>query len=311
MIIGFGGKEYVSGESYAVEDIIAAYKQGLGNGKWEAERGNMDDSYYESGYRAATEKFKKHIITLEEECDKQYVKGKTDGYNEGYQHGFILAKEKITELDKGELESQYQRGLKEGKYLERLDSLNSRQHHYHLGYDDALTRMASEEAESNLELKKQGYEEGYGGGFEDGFNTAIKEMSNSQALGETTEYKFGTEDCCEHHNPNKETQEAMQEVLDNPFVIKPSDLFKRKYFKEDDKHKYPHYFKDVSDLKWLDVYQVCKLFPVEDDSGAISHARKKLLVCGGRGGGKDKIKDIKEARDTLNRYLEIEGHLDD
>ena len=150
---------------------------------------------------------------LKDELNNEYVKGKTDGYNEGYQHGFTLAKEKITELDKEELESEYQRGLKEGKYLERLDSLNSRQHHYHLGYDDALTRMASEEAENNLELKKQGYEEGYDGGFEDGFNTAIREMSNNQLLGETTEYEFGTEDCCEHHNPNKETQEAMQ-VLD-------------------------------------------------------------------------------------------------
>lgn len=71
--------------------------------------------------------------------------------------------------------------------------------------------------------------------------------------------------------------------------------------------KHSHYFKDVRHLDYVDVYQVCKLFPVDDDSGAITHARKKLLVAGGRGAGKDMIKDITEARDTLNRYLQIEG----
>lgn len=71
--------------------------------------------------------------------------------------------------------------------------------------------------------------------------------------------------------------------------------------------KHSHYFKDVRHLDYIDVYQVCKLFPVDDDSGAITHARKKLLVAGGRGAGKDMIKDITEARDTLNRYLQIEG----
>jgi hypothetical protein len=35
------------------------------------------------------------------------------------------------------------------------------------------------------------------------------------------------------------------------------------------------------------------------------HALKKL-DAGKRGGGKGKLKDIKEARDSLNRYLEIE-----
>ena len=68
--------------------------------------------------------------------------------------------------------------------------------------------------------------------------------------------------------------------------------------------KYPHYFKDVEALKEVDVYQVCKLFNVQDESGCLHHAIKKLLVSGNRG-YKDKIKDIQEAIDTLNRYLEI------
>lgn len=207
-----------------------------------------------------------------------------------------IAEKLITKSElKVELNKEYVKGKTDG-YSEGY------QHGFDLGYSKAIEEIKS----SNTGIGHLLGEE-----LDKGYNEAIKEMSESEELGETTEYVFGTEDCCEHHSPNKETQEAMQEVLDNPFIIKPSDLFKRKYFKEDDKHKYPHYFKDVSDLKWLDVYQVCKLFPVEDDSGAISHARKKLLVCGGRGGGKDKIKDIKEARDTLNRYLEIEGEQDD
>lgn len=71
--------------------------------------------------------------------------------------------------------------------------------------------------------------------------------------------------------------------------------------------KHSHYFKDVRHLDYLDVYELNKLFPIDDDTDCILHARKKLLVCGGRGGSKDMITDITDARDTLNRYLQIEG----
>ena len=69
--------------------------------------------------------------------------------------------------------------------------------------------------------------------------------------------------------------------------------------------KYPKYFRDVSGLMEIDVYGVCKLFGVSDASGAIHHAIKKLLLSGVRNGGKPARKDIEEARDTINRYLEI------
>lgn len=69
--------------------------------------------------------------------------------------------------------------------------------------------------------------------------------------------------------------------------------------------KYPKYFRDVADLKEIDVYGVCQLFGVSDASGALHHAIKKLLLSGVRTGGKSARKDIEEARDTLNRYLEI------
>ena len=69
--------------------------------------------------------------------------------------------------------------------------------------------------------------------------------------------------------------------------------------------KYPKYYKRVGDRKELDVYAVCQMFPVVDPSGAINHARKKLLVPGVRTGGKSLHQDITEARDTLNRWLEL------
>ena len=72
--------------------------------------------------------------------------------------------------------------------------------------------------------------------------------------------------------------------------------------------KYPKYFKDVSSLKEIDIYAVHKLFQIEDCSGALQHASKKLLLSGVRTGGKSKYQDIKEARDTLNRWLEINAN---
>jgi hypothetical protein len=71
------------------------------------------------------------------------------------------------------------------------------------------------------------------------------------------------------------------------------------------KDKYPEYYKDVSDIDYMDVYEVHSRFNVEDPSGCIQHASKKLLLSGVRTGGKGRYKDIKEARDTLTRWLEI------
>lgn len=70
--------------------------------------------------------------------------------------------------------------------------------------------------------------------------------------------------------------------------------------------KYPKYYKAIP-KGWdsMDTYAVNKLFPVDDPSGAILHARKKLLIPGSRTGGKSMRKDITEARDALNRWLEL------
>ena len=69
--------------------------------------------------------------------------------------------------------------------------------------------------------------------------------------------------------------------------------------------KYDKYFKDVSKLQSIDVYRVIRLFKVEDHE--LGHAVKKLLLCGQRTGGKSRFEEITEARDTLNRWLEIES----
>lgn len=74
--------------------------------------------------------------------------------------------------------------------------------------------------------------------------------------------------------------------------------------------KYPQYFKSVDGFNEIDVYTVHHLFEIDDPSGCIQHASKKLLLSGVRTGGKSQYKDIKEARDTLTRWLQIQGHED-
>lgn len=69
---------------------------------------------------------------------------------------------------------------------------------------------------------------------------------------------------------------------------------------------YPAYHKRIPEgWETIDVYGVHHLFPVKDESGCIRHASKKLLLAGVRTGGKGRYKDVKEARDTLTRWLEL------
>lgn len=69
--------------------------------------------------------------------------------------------------------------------------------------------------------------------------------------------------------------------------------------------KYPKYYKPVGELTEVDVYAVHKLFDIHDPSGCIHHSSKKLLLSGVRTGGKSAYHDIKEARDTLTRWLQL------
>jgi hypothetical protein len=69
--------------------------------------------------------------------------------------------------------------------------------------------------------------------------------------------------------------------------------------------RYPQYYKRVEGPMDVDVYSIHQLFEIQDPSGAIQHASKKLLLSGVRTGGKSQYKDVREARDTLTRWLEI------
>ncbi len=66
--------------------------------------------------------------------------------------------------------------------------------------------------------------------------------------------------------------------------------------------EFPHYFRDVSHLGEIDVYRLLELFDVTDH--AIGHAVKKLLAAGARG-AKDRDSDVREAKATLHRWLEM------
>ena len=69
---------------------------------------------------------------------------------------------------------------------------------------------------------------------------------------------------------------------------------------------YPKYYKSVGPLTEIDVYAVHRIFNIQDPSGMLQHASKKLLLSGIRTGGKSFADDVREARDTLNRWLELE-----
>lgn len=237
----------------------------------------------------------------------------------------------------------YEEGRKFG-YSDAVEEYNTnlaeiKKYHYDMGYNDALTHMASEEAEKEVVANNEGYDKG----FDDGYNKAIEEMKVDKL----------NSGVCGSNVPNKETQEAMQEVLDkdsNEFAgtwvakdgsgklkvlsvdegdcdvelaehvsnyylcvgdtanISVDDL-KEHWTKEkpvDKEAKHNHYRKSVEHLDYIDIYRVCKLFKVKDDSHCLHHSIKKLLMSGQRGAGKSKIQDITEARDSLNSYLENE-----
>ena len=66
--------------------------------------------------------------------------------------------------------------------------------------------------------------------------------------------------------------------------------------------KFPAYWKPLpSNWRAIDTYRVDVLFPLGDSR--LTHARKKLLVCGTRTGGKSIYKDIAEAHATLGQWL--------
>lgn len=65
------------------------------------------------------------------------------------------------------------------------------------------------------------------------------------------------------------------------------------------KEMYPHYYKDVTPYRWLDIYELLRLFGCTEPE--LQHAAKKVIMSGGRQ-HKDLSKDISEAISTLKRW---------
>ena len=70
--------------------------------------------------------------------------------------------------------------------------------------------------------------------------------------------------------------------------------------------KHSHYFKDVSKLEKIDVYTILSLYEVTDP--CIQHTVKKLL-CTGKRGHKDFLKDVQDSIDSLVRCIELNKEL--
>ena len=68
--------------------------------------------------------------------------------------------------------------------------------------------------------------------------------------------------------------------------------------------KYPQHFKSVEHLAEVDVYAIHHIFEINDPSGAIQEASRKLLLSGSHT-GKPAYQNILEARDILTRWLEL------
>lgn len=62
--------------------------------------------------------------------------------------------------------------------------------------------------------------------------------------------------------------------------------------------EYPHYYVNVTNYRWLDIYELLFLFGCTDP--ALQHAAKKIILTGGRAHKNFEI-DLKEARVTLDR----------
>jgi len=75
-------------------------------------------------------------------------------------------------------------------------------------------------------------------------------------------------------------------------------------YAEIEKVRHAHYFKDVSDIDEIDVYEVLHRFGVTDP--CLQHIVKKAL-CAGERGHKDFHTDLKNIADTAQRMLEIHG----
>lgn len=320
-------------EAEYINSLDNAYEKGLKEGK----DFNKDDQNlnYRMGYNDGWHDCEASFELGNEFTDSIQEQAYDEGYDSGRNqwqddYGFTVPDNTVQSLekeayakglkDKGGINEsvkyeEYKKGYEHGvqhmkmqnsidKYLEMSDKLSLTEDEVDNIIDGAFEEgcaQAYSELQSKTERERALQEKAW----DEGYDKAIDDLIEAGVIGESdedysdegySEYEFGnTEDDEEEYCFSKE----LDKILNGAFVLDTKT--------EGSERKHSHYFKDVRHLDYIDVYELNKLFPIDDDTDCILHARKKLLVCGGRGGSKDMITDITDARDTLNRYLQIEG----
>ena len=104
-------------------------------------------------------------------------------------------------------------------------------------------------------------------------------------------------------------------VACNTLVLPPNDFcipcLDQAAMKDDElsaqtmSNRYPENYKDLGDLSEIDVFAVHELFQIVDFSGCLHDASRKLLMSSVRNGTKTQYENIKEARDSLTRWLQL------
>lgn len=67
----------------------------------------------------------------------------------------------------------------------------------------------------------------------------------------------------------------------------------------------PSYYNREFNGAKLDLYQLAEIYPALQNPALFQCAKK--VLCAGERGKKDKVQDVTEARDALNRWLEMNG----
>lgn len=236
-----------------------------------------------------------------EKCSVKEV-SYNDGYKNGYNDG---VEDTVAEFELG------------NAFTDKLSHIQFN-NGYELGKAESFSECLEDRAERERALQEDAWEQG--------FLAAVEEMTECDCDEEYSEYEFGAVEDDETWIAKDGTGElkllynagdvcSVKVVtlsddggfytVGDTLTIDKSDLEKHWTKKSDgSERKHSHYFKDVRHLDYVDIYMVCKLFEVNDSSHCTQHAIKKLLMSGKRG-VKGKVKDITEARDTLNRYLQI------
>jgi hypothetical protein len=63
-------------------------------------------------------------------------------------------------------------------------------------------------------------------------------------------------------------------------------------------------YRSLGDMTEIDTFGVAFLFGLDDPSGCLQHASQKILSHGSKP-GPSKVQAIREARDTLTRWLQL------